>query len=55
MENQEHSLGYEICKTLKQSNKRLFISNIGLIIIIITILIKIFFLWGGLNGKKYKW
>ena len=44
MDNQEHSIAYDVCKMLKQVNKRLFISNIGLIIIIGIILIKMFFL-----------
>lgn len=44
MDNQEHSIAYEIIKDLKTTNKKLVLSNIGLIIIIMLILIKVYFL-----------
>lgn len=44
MDKKEHSIAYEIIKDLKTTNKKLVLSNIGLIIIIILILIKIYFL-----------
>ena len=44
MDKEEHSIAYEIIKDLKATNKKLILSNIGLIIIIILILIKVYFL-----------
>jgi len=44
MDKEEHSIAYEIIKDLKTTKKMLILSNIGLIIIIMLILIKVYFL-----------